>query len=495
MNGINILVEAKNEYTSQLKKILTPRIYEGFKSIYDDIINISNKELQENNIQTSSVIKTFQKTLKEIPLWNQDMIKKEYNRIITVSNCDFFDNLIEAVFITNTKILTSVQINDVNSLNLNINIPQSSHYVHKCYMESAKEFYKNPYVFDYSKNISPKDKHNNLREALSMIDIGINNAISGLLPIRDILIQGLTKVTNKSIKNNDNESEISISSNKHKDEETSDHEETSDNEEPSDHEDQIDEEDPSNNELSIDQNELNEEKEKNIETINDKEIILNIDESNNVSEITDKKINSSDSSSVSSESDIISEVSHRNINKVDLINKIPVPIQSHTRISNNDNPIEEYKSIDLNKIEITYPTKFQKIEKVGGNQNIELDSTVILEKPVEEIIDKNPLIYPENLANIKNNLEKNESPVNNPYLRSIKSTKFIKNKHINKKSSFYQKKYEENSAHYNSITDTLNNTINEIKDTENSLKIIKNKIMLKEASSDEESDNEINLEN
>ena len=76
MNGINILVEAKNEYTSQLKKIITPRIYEGFKSIYDDIIELSTKELQEHNVQTSSVIKTFQKMLKEIPLWNQDMIKK-----------------------------------------------------------------------------------------------------------------------------------------------------------------------------------------------------------------------------------------------------------------------------------------------------------------------------------------------------------------------------------------------------------------------------------
>ena len=34
MNSVNILVEAKNEYTSQLQKILTPRLYEGFKSIY-----------------------------------------------------------------------------------------------------------------------------------------------------------------------------------------------------------------------------------------------------------------------------------------------------------------------------------------------------------------------------------------------------------------------------------------------------------------------------
>ena len=122
MNNINILVDAKKEYTNQLQKILTPRIYEGFKSIYEDIINIVSKELEEKKPQSSSIVKTFQKMLKEIPQWNQDMIKKEYERIEQLSKCDYFEDLIEAVFITNTKILTSVQINDSKSQNIKINI-------------------------------------------------------------------------------------------------------------------------------------------------------------------------------------------------------------------------------------------------------------------------------------------------------------------------------------------------------------------------------------
>jgi len=193
MNNINILVEAKKEYTNQLQKILTPRLYEGFKSIYEDIINILSKELEENKTQSSSLIKTFQKMLKEIPQWNQEVIKTEYLRIVKLSNCDYFDNLIEAVFITNTKILTSVQINDSKSLNIKISVPQSSHFVHKCYIECSREIYKNPYIFDQSKNLTPKERHNNLREVLNIIDNSINNAIRDLLPIRDILKQGLTK--------------------------------------------------------------------------------------------------------------------------------------------------------------------------------------------------------------------------------------------------------------------------------------------------------------
>jgi hypothetical protein len=73
--------------------------------------------------------------LKEIPQWNNDMIKNEYIRIQKISNCDYFDNLIEAIFIANTKILTSVQISD-KSVNVKINIPQPPHFIHKCYMEN-----------------------------------------------------------------------------------------------------------------------------------------------------------------------------------------------------------------------------------------------------------------------------------------------------------------------------------------------------------------------
>ena len=82
---------------------------------------------------------------------------------------------------------------------------------------------------------------------------------------------------------------------------------------------------------------------------------------------------------------------------------------------------------------------------------------------------------------------------NNNFIKKIKNSKFIKNRFnttFEKNNSFYKKKYEENSANYNSISDNLKDniltTIDELKNTQNSFKIIKNKIMLNEASSDEE---------
>jgi len=197
----NILVEAKKEYTSQLLQVLKPRIYEGFKSIYDDTVSILGKEYIEYNTQSSSVIKSFQKALRDIPLWNQEMINREYDRILNSSKCDYFEDLIETVFITNIKILSSVQMNTNDSIGLQVNIPSPVHFIHKCYIESAKEIYKNPYVFENSKNMTPKEKHTNIRDSLTYIDNSINSAIRELLPIRDILKQGIIK-QNTSVPSN-----------------------------------------------------------------------------------------------------------------------------------------------------------------------------------------------------------------------------------------------------------------------------------------------------
>jgi hypothetical protein len=129
------------------------------------------------------------------------MINREYERILNSSKCDYFEDLIETVFITNIKILSSVQINSNDSVGLQVNIPSPVHFIHKCYIESAKEIYKNPYVFENSKNMTPKEKHTNIRDSLTYIDNSINSAIRELLPIRDILKQGITK-QNSSVSNN-----------------------------------------------------------------------------------------------------------------------------------------------------------------------------------------------------------------------------------------------------------------------------------------------------
>ena len=431
MDRVNVLVEAKKEYTSQLQKILTPRLYEGFKSIYEDIIEILNKELEVNKTQSTSLIKEFQKTLKEIPQWNHDMVINEYNRIEKISNCDYLEDLIEAIFITNTKILTSVQINDDKPTNIKISVPQPSHFIHKCYMECAKEIYKNPYIFDQSRNVAPKEKHNNLRELLSIIDNGINNSIRELLPIRDILKQGITKIINN--KNNKEITKESISNETTEDEDEEDEEKDEENDEENDEE-------------------KDEEKDEEID-------VTNTNEENKPIVLNDSVINEVNTINIENEK-------NDDLYKPDLINQ------------NN-----EIKEIILSKNPILNIKKFENIEKINNLNYDEIKDNEIKDNEVNHDKTLFNTIANNNSA-LKNNDDVSESGImykkvikQNPFIKTVKNNKFIKNRLISGgNNSFYKKKYEENSANYNSI-----NTL-EVKEPS----ILKNQIILDARSDDEE---------
>ena len=570
MNNINILVEAKKEYTSQLQKILKPRIYEGFKSIYDDIISLLSKELEETKTQGSSLVRTFQKMLKEIPQWNQEMINKEYSRIEKLSNCDYMPNLIEAVFITNTKILTSVQINDNKSLNIKINIPQPPHFIHKCYIKCANEIYKNPYIFDQSKNLTPKEKHNNLREALSLIDNAINLAISDLLPIGDILKQGLTK-NNLSMNELENDSE-----NNSENESENDDEDDSEN----------DEDDDDNIDIAV--------LEKNMQTGGN----FNLDVQKSLQSGTGDAIRESIGSTPDTQvqgilvsSQLIDNPIHQetipqetphpdtdskpffslhNPSSQQIVsplvnnNELPqefkqiifngggsnvlatpesnqmtreLPIQHLQHIPHivestsekrdeisemSEEASEMSKDITIKTVsvipeikQIVYqkvvPSFASKIKRFEGGENPEIsDSHIIYPKKnviqsnrAKEIVEnvlKSPVAsFASNTASIQKNNQEGSS--NNAYIKNIKNSKFIKNRivtNVDRNTSFYKKKYEENSANYNSISDSLKDniqtTLDDLKNTQNSFKVFKNKIMLGSASSDEDEPSQINLD-
>ena len=164
-------VDAKTEYTKQLQILLTPRIYEGIESIYSD----SNNSVSESGDK----MRVFQNFLKTIPKWNQEIINHETIRIKDDSKCNYLEKLLNAIFVSHTKILT------LNS-NLDIQVPKLNHFIHKCYIETARELYKNPYLLDKTIR-NPREKQNNLRETLSIINDSINTTICRLLPLENIL--------------------------------------------------------------------------------------------------------------------------------------------------------------------------------------------------------------------------------------------------------------------------------------------------------------------
>lgn len=183
--SVTILVDAKEEYTKQLVSILRPCIYQGIKSIYLDSKDIANQENTPEN-----VLMIFQDQLSRIPKWSQEIINKEYQRIIDSSRCDYIEDLLKVVYVSHIKILTIVHSAQRNK-KITLKVPSGSHFMHLCYIECAREFWKNPYLF--SDRTSKYEHQKNMRDSENMIAECIAETIRKQLPVRHILKEYLNE--------------------------------------------------------------------------------------------------------------------------------------------------------------------------------------------------------------------------------------------------------------------------------------------------------------
>lgn len=186
------ITEIKNEYTTFLTNILTPFIYEGIKSTYSYAIDVHNKFLEKGKfdaaIKSPGVLKLFQLTLKEIPTLNNASIEVETNRIKSQCKCaDWFDDLVRAVLKSNIILLTFSNPKKRPEI-----IKEEFHnkidikdFIHKCYIESARQIYNNPELF-WHEYPSLEIKRNQ-REACILIQKAIEEAVRRMLPVKLIL--------------------------------------------------------------------------------------------------------------------------------------------------------------------------------------------------------------------------------------------------------------------------------------------------------------------
>ena len=140
--NLAVLVDAKTEYTKQLINILKMNIYFSINKLFFEAKLICKETNKEN-----MVLNKFQELLSNIPNWNQDVINNEYEIIIKNSKCDWLEDLLTAVFVSHTRILTSINVNR-NKNKINLKIPKTTHFIHKCFVDVARNFWKNSYLFD-----------------------------------------------------------------------------------------------------------------------------------------------------------------------------------------------------------------------------------------------------------------------------------------------------------------------------------------------------------
>ena len=171
-----IIVEAKTQYIRQLVDALAPAIYSGMRRIFDKCKNIGEGRR----------LKKFQERLCMVPKWNQEIIDYEYNKIQDISKCDWLDSMLEAIIVCNVKILSTIKSD--NKKPVDIKIPETKQFIHKCYTETARAYYTNPYLAINTGTSDSIDRINQtVRENFITIENCIIKTINDLIPQKDII--------------------------------------------------------------------------------------------------------------------------------------------------------------------------------------------------------------------------------------------------------------------------------------------------------------------
>lgn len=170
---IKNFVDAKKIYLEYISDLIVPNVYKIMMDIYQG----AKKETQSDQIMMN-----FQLRVRNIPDYNQDKVQNLYDDFVFKSKCDWFDELIQIVFITHTAILTSI----VNSKSkIDIDVPTSPRFFFRVLIEVARKIYENPYLF--KENISPIEILQNRSNVYEIIRGAINKTVRSLLPMKNIV--------------------------------------------------------------------------------------------------------------------------------------------------------------------------------------------------------------------------------------------------------------------------------------------------------------------
>jgi hypothetical protein len=185
------LIDKKEELTSHLIYILSDPIYDGISKIYKHSIE-QDKQIQANGGKNLGPIQTFQRNLENIGKLSEEKIQAEVERIRSLSKCsDTFDDLIRAVIKTYIILYTYKSPSKKSDIvegkyHETVSI---SNFIHKCYIESARNFYNSPMLFWHK--YQPLVIKENQKESYAIIDKSIKEAIRQVLPMRPILTEYL----------------------------------------------------------------------------------------------------------------------------------------------------------------------------------------------------------------------------------------------------------------------------------------------------------------
>jgi hypothetical protein len=181
-SSASVYTEAKSEYTKQLTLYLVPAFHRFFMELLQQAT--ADEPLAKRQLWK------FQESLSQIPEWNMDKVQRETSRLISSIQCDYMEELLTAVFIAHTKVLTAIRIGNKNK-RVNIVVPKLDHFFHRALSESSRFLWSSAYLFH--SELPPMEKQKNHRQIEQLLHDGVAQAIRGMLPVKNILKDYLTE--------------------------------------------------------------------------------------------------------------------------------------------------------------------------------------------------------------------------------------------------------------------------------------------------------------
>ena len=169
--------DARAEYTKQLCVFLVPAYFQFFFQLLE-------KAKAATTAEPKKFLWQFQTYLNEIPDWNMEKVSQEISTLQGNCGCDYMEDLLTAVFIAHTKVLTAIRVSSKQK-KVQITVPKVEHFLFKVLCECAKLLWGSTYLF--RDGISSIEKQQNYRTAEGLLTEGIGQAIRALVPVKSIL--------------------------------------------------------------------------------------------------------------------------------------------------------------------------------------------------------------------------------------------------------------------------------------------------------------------
>jgi hypothetical protein len=173
MENVATYSEARSEYTKQLATFVVPALVGWFQQMWS-----------RNASDRRQCLALFQSECEEIPRWNTDRVHDEVQVLIQRSGCDYMEELVTAVFVAHTKVLTAVRLS-AKEKKLSITVPKLDHFIHRIFREAARAFWKAPFLFMETGSVVERQK--NVLQIEALATEAITTAVRGLLPVKQIL--------------------------------------------------------------------------------------------------------------------------------------------------------------------------------------------------------------------------------------------------------------------------------------------------------------------